>query len=74
MNPQLRDEILKNLDARLAADGFKRPRRSQEWRKVVAEGEVFKIHLGFGLVNYAGSCHARSSSRNRSTGRPTTLL
>jgi hypothetical protein len=50
MNRRVKDEILKNLDAHLAADGFERPKRSQEWRKVVAAGEAFKLHLNFGLV------------------------
>lgn len=50
MNTQLKGEIFRNLDARLAADGFKLLKRSQEWRKVVAEGEVFKIHLNVGKI------------------------
>ena len=50
MNPQLKGEIFRNLDAHLAADGFKLLKRSQEWRKVVAEGVVFKIHLNVGKI------------------------
>lgn len=50
MNPQLKSEIFSALDARLAADGFKFLKRSKEWRKVVGEGEVFKIHVNVGQI------------------------
>jgi hypothetical protein len=50
MNTQLKDEIFKNLDIHLSKDNFKFRKRSQEWRKVVAEGEVFKIHLNVGKI------------------------
>ncbi len=50
MNTQLKDGILKSLDVHLSADGFQFQKRSQEWRKVATESEVFKIHLNFGKV------------------------
>ena len=50
MNRLLKDEILQKLDAHFAPDDFQRPKRSQEWRKAMSNGDVFKIHLNFGLA------------------------